>query len=92
MPKPILLIRYCPKCNWLLRAAYVAQELLSTFELEAGGVMLKPSQIAGEFSISIDDKPLFDRKLNGGFEEIKVIKQLVRDEICPEKILGHSDK
>ncbi|MCL9968850.1 MAG: SelT/SelW/SelH family protein [Aquirufa antheringensis] len=92
MSKPILLIRYCPKCNWLLRAAYVAQELLSTFELEAGGVMLKPSQIAGEFSISIDDKPLFDRKLNGVFEEIKVIKQLVRDEICPEKILGHSDK
>jgi selenoprotein W-related protein len=75
-----------------MRAAYVAQELLSTFKQELGGVMLQPSEIAGEFSISSDGVIIFDRKLNGGFEEIKVIKQLVRDEICPEKPLGHSDK
>ncbi|MEY4274923.1 MAG: hypothetical protein RL638_1871, partial [Bacteroidota bacterium] len=46
----------------------------------------------GEFAILCEDDVLFDRKTNGGFEEIKIIKQLVRDYVCPEKPLGHSDK
>ncbi|WP_262708459.1 Rdx family protein [Mucilaginibacter terrigena] len=29
--KPVITIEYCPKCNWLMRAAYMAQELLTTF-------------------------------------------------------------
>ena len=90
--KKILIIRYCPQCNWLLRAEYVAQELLSTFENDLGGITLQPSETAGEFSISCGAKILFDRKAHGGFEEIKVLKRLVRDEVCPEKPLGHSDK
>ena len=27
-------IEYCPKCNWMMRAAWIAQELLVTFEEE----------------------------------------------------------
>ena len=31
---PRVVIEYCPKCRWLLRAAWIAQELLTTFENE----------------------------------------------------------
>ncbi|MHA8052715.1 Rdx family protein [Aquirufa sp. Wall-65K1] len=90
--KPSLTISYCPKCHWLLRAAYVAQEMLSTFEAELGAVTLKPSEISGEFSLYVNDELLFDRKSHGGFAEIKELKQSLRDKICPEKSLGHIDR
>lgn len=40
--KPIVTIKYCPKCGWLLRAAYMAQEFLTTFAEEIDSVTLKP--------------------------------------------------
>ena len=90
--KPALTIEYCPKCGWLLRAAYMAQELLTTFSEELGSVTLKPSELAGRYTIFINNQILFDRKQNGGFADIKDIKQLVRDVIAPEKSLGHSER
>lgn len=90
--KPALTIEYCPKCGWLLRAAYMAQELLTTFSEELGSVTLKPSEMAGRYSISINNQIVFDRKQNGGFADIKDIKQLVRDVIAPKKNLGHSER
>ncbi|MDB5003974.1 MAG: SelT/selW/selH selenoprotein [Mucilaginibacter sp.] len=89
--KPSITIEYCPKCNWLLRAAYMAQELLTTFEDDLQGVTLKPSETAGRYTISINDQTLFDRKQQGRFPEIKELKQLVRDKVNPDKNLGHSD-
>lgn len=91
-PKPTITIEYCPKCRWLLRAAYMAQELLTTFETDLHGVLLQPSEIAGRYTISINDILLFDRKREGRFPEIKELKQLVRDKVSPNKDLGHSDK
>ena len=35
-------IEYCTKCRWLLRASWIAQELLSTFSVEIRGVTLIP--------------------------------------------------
>ena len=32
--KPEIVITYCTQCQWLLRAAWLAQELLSTFAEE----------------------------------------------------------
>jgi selenoprotein W-related protein len=90
--KPTVTIEYCPKCNWLLRAAYMAQELLTTFADELYGVTLRPSETSGHYSIRINEEIVFDRKQWGGFPEIKEIKQLVRDKVSPEKSLGHSDK
>jgi len=90
--KPTVTIEYCPKCNWLLRAAYMAQELLITFADELHGVTLQPSETGGHYSIRIDGETIFDRKEWGGFPEIKEIKQMVRDKVSPEKSLGHSDK
>ncbi len=84
-------IEYCPKCNWMMRAAWIAQELLVTFEEEIELMSLKPSPSSGSFIIWIGDSAVYDRKTFGGFAEPKVIKQLIRDFIAPDKKLGHSD-
>ena len=89
--KPLLTIEYCPRCGWLLRAAYTAQELLTTFAAELKGVVLQPSETSGRFTIFINDQVLFDRKREGRFPEIKELKQAVRDVAAPHKHLGHSD-
>lgn len=90
--KPTVIIEYCPKCHWLLRAAYMAQELLTTFTDELYAVTLQPSETGGHYSIRIDEDIIFDRKQQGHFPEIKELKQLVRDRISPGKDLGHSGK
>lgn len=90
--KPTVTIEYCPKCGWLLRAAYMAQELLTTFADDLGAVTLKPSEVAGRYSIALGDAVIFDRKKAGGFADIKEIKQLIRDVVNPAKSLGHSDQ
>nr|WP_294894570.1 SelT/SelW/SelH family protein [uncultured Pedobacter sp.] len=90
--KPTITITYCPKCGWMLRSAYMAQELLHTFTDEIRGVLLCPAEIGGEFTVEIDDKIVFDRKKEERFPEIKELKKLVRDVVSPQKDLGHTDK
>ena len=90
--KPALAIEYCPKCGWLLRAGYMAQEFLTTFAYELKSVELQPSETSGAYIISINGETIFDRKAHGGFIDIKELKQLVRDKIAPGRNLGHSDK
>lgn len=43
-PKPNVGITYCTGCRWLLRAAWLAQELLTTFDTEIASVTLIPSR------------------------------------------------
>lgn len=76
----------------MLRAAYMAQELLTSFTEDIHAVSLQPSEIAGCYSISVNNEIIFDRKQNGRFPEIKELKKLVRDKVNPEKSLGHSNK
>ena len=90
--KPTITIEYCPKCHWLLRAAYMAQELLTTFTGDIKGVLLEPADESGRYTIFIDDELIFDRKVTGRFPEVKELKQLVRDKVNPDKSLGHSDR
>ena len=90
--KPVIRIEYCPKCGWMLRAAYMAQELLTSFTGDIMGVMLQPAEMSGTYTVYVDDEILFDRKTAGRFPEIKELKQLVRDKVCPGKSLGHSDR
>ncbi len=85
-------IRYCTKCRWLLRSAWMAQELLSTFEEEIGKLVLIPDSSGGVFEIRIDGKLLWSREKKGEFPEIKQLKILVRDSISPQKDLGHIEK
>ncbi|MFI5186255.1 MAG: SelT/SelW/SelH family protein [Chitinophagales bacterium] len=90
--KPSITIEYCPKCNWLLRAAYMAQEILTTFTDDVHSVTLQPSETGGAYKIFINETKIFDRKEYNGFPEIKEIKQMVRDIVNPEKNLGHADR
>ena len=89
--KPQITIHYCPRCNWLLRSAWLAQELLTTFENDLEEVALKPSEQSGFFEIRLDRQVIWERKRDGGFPEAKVLKQRVRDAIDPDRSLGHSD-
>ena len=75
----------------MLRAAWMAQELLSTFEQELGGVMLVSGDDAGVFDITIGSSTIWSRKEHGRFPDIKELKQLVRDHVAPDKDLGHAD-
>ena len=88
--KPSLSITYCTQCNWLLRSAWMAQEVLSTFSLEMGEVILVPGT-GGIFEISLDGVLIWERKRDGGFPDVKVLKQMVRDRVDPERSLGHID-
>ncbi len=89
--KPRVSITYCTQCRWLLRAAWLAQELLTTFEQELGEVALRPGT-GGVFEIQVGDELIWSRKQEGRFPEAKEIKQRVRDRIAPERNLGHSDR
>jgi selenoprotein W-related protein len=87
-----VVISYCPGCKWLLRSAYFAQELLTTFDGgELREVALSPAEIAGTWTVSIDEQIVWDRKADGGFPEAKILKRRVRDVVSPDASLGHSD-
>ncbi|NKW78420.1 SelT/SelW/SelH family protein [Rhodobacteraceae bacterium R_SAG7] len=90
--KPHITITYCIGCNWLLRAAWMSQELLSTFQEQLAGVTLVPGEIGGTFEISVGDQLIWERKRDGGFPDVKELKTRVRDLINPEQSLGHLDR
>jgi selenoprotein W-related protein len=89
---PHIEIEYCRQCRWLLRAAWMAQELLVTFEDELGGVTLVPGT-GGIFEVRPrGGEVLWSRKTEGRFPEMKELKQRLRDHIAPDRDLGHSDR
>ncbi len=86
--RPRVEIEYCTQCRWLLRAAWMAQELLATFEQEIGEVALVPGS-GGVFEIRVEGARIWSRKEQGGFPEIQELKRRVRDRVAPGKDLGH---
>ncbi len=88
---PRVEIEYCTQCRWLLRAAWMAQELLTTLEQELGEVALVPGS-GGIFEVRVEGTTVWSRKERERFPEMKELKQLVRDRVAPEKELGHSDR
>ena len=90
--KPTIVIEYCPKCGWLLRSAWMAQELLNTFTDDLFGLTLVPSEVAGRYTINLNEHLIWDRKREGRFPEPKEVKKLVRDIIDPDRSLGHIDR
>ncbi len=89
--RPRIAITYCTQCHWLLRAAWMGQELLSTFGMDVGEVALIPAT-GGAFSITVDDTMVWERKSDGGFPDVKTLKQRVRDQLDPQRDLGHIDR
>jgi selenoprotein W-related protein len=84
-------IEYCTGCRWMMRAAWTAQELLTTFEGQLDRVSLIPSATGGTFQVRLNGDILHDRKTDRGFLELKVLKQRLRDHLDPSRDLGHSD-
>ena len=91
MPAPRIEIEYCTQCRWVLRAGWMAQELLVTFGTGIGEVALAPGT-GGVFEVRIDGQTIWSREAEGRFPEMKELKRLVRDRIAPETDLGHSDR
>lgn len=89
--KPRIVISYCTQCNWLMRAAWMAQELLSTFGNDLDQVALAPTT-GGHFKIELDGEEIWERKREGGFPDVKTLKQRVRDKLDPQRDLGHLDR
>ena len=91
MRNPAVSITYCTQCNWLLRAGWLAQELLSTFGQDLASVTLVPGP-GGVFRITADGEDIWERVRDGGFPDAKALKQRLRDAVWPDRDLGHADR
>jgi selenoprotein W-related protein len=89
--RPRIEVEYCTQCRWLLRAAWIAQELLSTFSEDLGEVALIPGK-GGVFEVRLAGDVLFSRATEKRFPEAAELKQRVRDRIDPDRDLGHVDR
>lgn len=90
MHKPKITVHYCVLCQWLLRSAWLAQELLSTFSDDLAEVALAPST-KGTFKIYYNETLIWCREQDHGFPEAKILKRRVRDLLDPNRMLGHID-
>lgn len=84
-------IQYCTQCRWLMRAAWMAQELLTTFDGEISELTLVPAS-GGQFTVTANQQIVWDRKAEGRFPDITELKQRLRDIIAPQQDLGHADR
>ncbi|KAG2348671.1 hypothetical protein BDR05DRAFT_372663 [Suillus weaverae] len=101
LASPSITIEFCDRCRWLHRATWVSTELFLTFPppaLKAISIIpLNSEETGGRFRVwlNLEDSPpqlMWDRKIEGGFPELKDLKQRIRDHVQPGKSLGHSDK
>ncbi|HWK92493.1 MAG TPA: SelT/SelW/SelH family protein [Luteimicrobium sp.] len=96
---PRVAVEYCTQCRWMLRASWVAQELLTTFGTRLGEVALVPGT-GGVFRVTVrpgapDDAPehvVWDRAVEGAFPELPQLKARLRDVVAPDLALGHTDR
>ena len=88
MPSPRVEIHYCRQCRFMLRAAYLAQELLTTFEKDLGEVALVPGS-GGIFEVRVDGETLASNRESKRMPEATEVKRLLRDRIAPGKTIGH---
>jgi selenoprotein W-related protein len=88
---PRIVITYCTQCRWLLRATWLASELLNSFTTDIGELALRPG-VDGVFSVAVNDEVIWDRKVDGGFPDLGRLKRAVRDRIAPGRDLGHTDR
>ena len=89
--KPRVEITYCSACRFVLRATWLAQELLMTFDTDLAELALVPGT-GGVFEVRIDGDLVWSKKDQGRFPDSKELKQLVRDRVAPGRDLGHSDR
>jgi len=88
MGAPRVEIEYCAKCRFLLRAAWMAQELLTAFEAELGEVALVPGS-GGIFEVRLDGEVIASNRESRKYPEASEVKRALRDRLAPERRIGH---
>lgn len=88
---PRIEITYCTQCRWLLRATWLASELLTSFGTDLGEVALRPGT-GGVFRVRLGEEVVWDRAVDGGFPDLGGLKRTVRDRVAPGRSLGHTDR
>jgi len=86
--KPRVEIEYCTQCGFLLRAAWIAQELLSSFPEELGEVALRPES-GGHFIVRLERGTIFSGREQGRFPESKELNLALAARIAPGRRFGH---
>jgi len=90
VPAARVQITYCTQCKFLLRAAWLAQELLTTFETELAEVALRPGS-GGIFEVTLDGEVMASNRATKQMPEPAEVKRLLRDRIAPHRKIGHED-
>lgn len=88
MATPRVEIHYCTQCRFMLRASYLAQELLTTFEKELGEVALVPGS-GGILEVRLDGETLATNRETKKMLDAGEVKRLLRDRIAPGRSIGH---
>ncbi|EIW66345.1 hypothetical protein TREMEDRAFT_35212 [Tremella mesenterica DSM 1558] len=96
---PRVTIEFCDRCRWAPRATWIQTELFLTFSTpilkSITLIPLNSPETGGRFRVWLElnggIELVWDRKTEGGFPELKVLKQRMRDIIQPGVSLGHSD-
>ena len=88
MSAPRVEITYCTRCKFLLRAAWLAQELLTTFESELAEVALRPGS-GGLFEVRLDGEVVASNREDRKMPEPGEVKRLLRDRLAPGRRIGH---
>jgi selenoprotein W-related protein len=88
MPSPRIAITYCTKCRFLLRASWMAQELLTTFADELGEVAIVPGA-GGIFEVALDGDVIATNRDGAPMPDPSLVKRAVRDRIAPDRKIGH---
>lgn len=83
---PNVSISYCTSCRWLLRAAWLAQELVSAAAEDIASITLipiRPPSNDGVFVLSLDGQDVWDRAKQGGFPEVTDLIQALKSRTPP---------
>jgi selenoprotein W-related protein len=88
MSGPRVTITYCRKCGFLLRATWMAQELLSTFADDLGEVAVVPGS-GGIFEVALEGEVIATNRDHAPMPDPSVVKRAIRDRIAPDRTIGH---
>ncbi|WP_418901647.1 SelT/SelW/SelH family protein [Terripilifer ovatus] len=83
MTPPRIAITFCTQCQWRLRAAWMAQELLQTFGANLGEVALLPAS-NGRFEITYDGRDHLSEILTD--QDVATLTHLARHGIGPDSL------
>ena len=90
MNGPRVTITYCTRCKFLLRATWMAQELLTTFGDELGEVVIVPGS-SGIFEVMLDGEVIASNRDEKKMPEPAEVKRAIRDRVSPGKRIGHEE-